>query len=209
MLNISFAGVEQAFHGRTIFGPMDAELTAGTITVVTGANGSGKSTLLKLAARLLLPTKGLIRVRTDGQELTRAALRAELAIVTPELRFYPRLTAQENLEFLLGLRGITLTADLFSALLERVGLPARAIRESYVGEFSTGMRQRLKLAALLASGARIWLLDEPGANLDEAGRALILREARQAADEQRLVLWATNDSREEGAADACIHLSGD
>lgn len=56
---------------------------------------------------------------------------------------------------------------------------------------------------------RIWLLDEPGANLDQAGRALILREARQAAAEQRLVLWATNDSREEGAADACIHLSGD
>ena len=71
------------------------------------------------------------------------------------------------------------------------------------------MRQRLKLAVLLASGAHIWLLDEPEANLDQAGRALILREARQAAAEQRLVLWATNDSREEGAADACIHLSGD
>lgn len=109
----------------------------------------------------------------------------------------------------MGLRGITLAAEQFSALLERVGLPERTVKNAYAGEFSTGMRQRLKLAVLLASGAHIWLLDEPGANLDQAGRALILREARQAAAEQRLVLWATNDSREEGAADACIHLSGD
>ena len=76
------------------------------------------------------------------------------------------------------------------------------------GEFSTGMRQRLKLAALLAAEADIWLLDEPGANLDAVGRELVLREARQAADEGRLVLWATNDEREEAAADAAIHLAG-
>ena len=69
------------------------------------------------------------------------------------------------------------------------------------------MRQRLKLAALLASGAAVWLLDEPGANLDAAGRELVLREARRGAADGKLVFWATNDSREEGAADACIHLS--
>lgn len=209
MADISFAAVEQTFRGRTILGPIDAVLTAGTVTVVTGENGSGKSTLLKLAGRLLLPTKGAVTVQACGREISGAALRAELALLTPELRFYPRLTAKENLQFLLGLRGITLAAEQFSALLERVGLPERTVKNAYAGEFSTGMRQRLKLAVLLASGAHIWLLDEPGANLDAAGRALILREARQAAAEQRLVLWATNDSREEGAADACIHLSGD
>ena len=63
-------------------------------------------------------------------------------------------------------------------------------------------------APLLAAEAEIWLLDEPGANLDLEGRSLVLREARQAADSGVLVLLATNDEREEAAADECISLGG-
>ena len=54
----------------------------------------------------------------------------------------------------------------------------------------------------------IWLLDEPGANLDDAGRSMVRREARRAADAGKLVLLATNDREEEAVADACISLSG-
>lgn len=208
MVTIRFEEVIQRFHGRTIFGPIQAELASGRIVAVTGQNGSGKSTLLKLAAHLLLPTAGRVVVMADGRELVGDSLRRRLAMVTPELRFYPRLTARENMDFLLGLRGRALDETAYQALLERVGLREKEIGTAFAGEFSTGMRQRLKLAVLLASGADIWLLDEPGANLDAAGRELILREARQAADEGRLVCWATNDEREEAAADAAIHLAG-
>lgn len=208
MITIKFEAVTQSFYGRTIFQDINAELRSGTITAVTGQNGSGKSTLLKLAARFMLPAAGQVSVWEEARELRRAELRSRLAMVTPELRFYPRLTARENLAFLLGLRGITLDDAAFSALMMRVGLRETEIAAAFTGEFSTGMRQRLKLAALLASSADIWLLDEPGANLDAGGRELVLREARQAADEGRLVLWATNDGREEAAADAAIHLAG-
>ncbi|SFT60807.1 heme exporter protein A [Selenomonas sp. GACV-9] len=208
MVTITFAKVSQSFHGRTIFKDIDVSLRGGMVTAVTGHNGSGKSTMLKLAAHLLQPTSGKVSVKDAGQEMRRAELRSRLALVTPELKFYPRLTARENLAFLLGLRGITLDDTAFSALMVRVGLRETEIATAFTGEFSTGMRQRLKLAALLASEADIWLLDEPGANLDAAGRELIIREARQAADEGRLVLWATNDEREEAAADAAIHLAG-
>lgn len=183
-------------------------LQSGTITAVTGQNGSGKSTLLKLAARFMLPSDGRVSAWEDQKELRRAELRNRLAMVTPELRFYPRLTARENIAFLLGLRGLELTEAEYLSLLVRVGLREQDVATAFTGEFSTGMRQRLKLAALLASRAEIWLLDEPGANLDAAGRELVLREVRQAADEGRLVLWATNDGREEAAADAAIHLAG-
>ena len=207
-MTIAFEKVTQSFYGRTIFRDINANLQGGTVTAVTGHNGSGKSTLLKLAAHLLQPTSGRVSVKDAGQELRRAELRSRLALVTPELKFYPRLTARENLAFLLGLRGITLNDAAFSALMLRVGLRETEIAAAFTGEFSTGMRQRLKLAALLASGADIWLLDEPGANLDAAGRELVIREVRQAADEGRLVIWATNDEREEAAADAAIHLAG-
>jgi len=208
MITIKFEAVTQSFYGRTIFQDIDAVLQSGTITAVTGQNGSGKSTLLKLAARFMLPSDGRVSAWDDQKELRRAELRNKLAMVTPELRFYPRLTARENIAFLLGLRGLELTEAEFLSLLVRVGLREQEVATAFTGEFSTGMRQRLKLAALLASRADIWLLDEPGANLDAAGRELVLREARQAADEGRLVLWATNDRREEAAADAAIHLAG-
>ena len=68
------------------------------------------------------------------------------------------------------------------------------------------MRQRLKLAVLFLVDAHIWLLDEPGANLDAAGRSMVLQAAREAAQAGRLVLLATNDPGEEEVADDIIHL---
>lgn len=208
MAGIIFEDVTQCFRGRTIFEHVSRKMEGGKITVVTGPNGSGKSTMLKLAAHLLQPSSGRVRVAEAGKELRRAELRTRLAMVTPELRFYARLTAWENATFLLGLRGIQLTRDRFWELIERVELPASAIRSAAAGEFSTGMQQRLKLAVLIASDAPFWLLDEPGANLDEAGRSLVRREMRQAAATGKLVLLATNDDREEAIADDRIHLSG-
>lgn len=207
MVTLTLTDVQQVFAGRKIFGPLNYVLEPGRITVITGVNGSGKSTFLRLAGKFLVPTKGKV-IAMDEQkgELKQADYRQHLAMVTPELRFYPRLTAWENLEFLLGLRGIKLTKEKFSALLARVGLEEKNIQHTFVGEFSTGMRQRLKLAVLLASASDVWLLDEPSANLDAAGRILVAQEAKQAANRGTLVLWATNDKREEAMADAVIDL---
>ena len=209
MITIEFNEVSQSFHGRQILGPLTVKLHSGRITAVTGFNGSGKSTFLKLAGHLLLPTKGEVTVSADDGVLKQAALRERLAMVTPELRFYDRLTARENMDFFLGLRGISLTDAAYRQLLERVELSAKAVTAAYTGEFSTGMRQRLKMAVLLAAQADIWLLDEPGGNLDKAGRAMVAREVRAAARQNVLVALATNDPGEEALADEIIALAGD
>ena len=208
MITITFDRVTRSFGGRPLFDRLDAKIRGGVITAVTGPNGSGKSTFLRLAGHLLRPDSGKVIVKCDDSELRRASYRDRLGIVTPELRFYPRLTAYENMTFFLGLRGKTLTVDTYRVLLNRVGLDETAIRGKFAGAFSTGMRQRLKFAVLLASGADVWLLDEPAANLDAAGRAMILREARQAAASGAVVLWATNDAGEEENADEVIRLGG-
>lgn len=210
MVEIEMEGVGKSFGGTVVFRDFSASLQPGRITAVRGANGSGKSTLLRLAAKLLSPDTGKVvaRDREAGLVLEKAEFRSRLAMVTPELRFYPRLTAWENMDFLLGLRGEKLSGDSYSKLLERVGLSEKKVNDVQAGGLSTGMRQRLKLAVLLASQAEAWLLDEPGANLDLEGRSLVLREARQAADSGVLVLLATNDEREEAAADECISLGG-
>ncbi len=208
MVKINFRAVEQRFYGRQIFGPLDCTLSGGRIMAVTGKNGSGKSTFLKLAGHLLPPSQGKITVVSDGRELRGEELRRHLAMVTPEMRFYDRLTARENMDFLLGMRGITLDNAVYGELLGRVGLDEQAVCHSYAGDFSTGMKQRLKMAVLLAARADIWLLDEPGANLDEAGRQMTAREVRAAADKGVLVVLATNEPGEEALADERIALAG-
>ena len=121
---------------------------------------------------------------------------------------YTRLTVRENLSFLLSARGAACGEEELKALTARVGLSPEVLSRT-AGQLSTGMRQRVRLAALLGVDAEIWLLDEPGLALDERGRALLMNEVRRAAERGRLVLWATNDREEREAADACIDLSCD
>lgn len=204
MLELELKNITQRFGGRVLFDGLSAKVSGGALTAVTGTNGSGKSTLLRIAGGLLRPTEGEAVVTSDGRALKKEALAARLAMVTPELSLYPRLTPWENMSFFLGLRGVSLSRAEYEALLLRVGLQVEA--NALTGALSTGMRQRLKLAMVLGSGAELWLLDEPGANLDEAGRSMVLREARAAAEAGALVLMATNDAREEAAADGCISL---
>ena len=209
MVSLTFSDVTKRFGGRTVIEGLSATLAGGTVTAVTGANGSGKSTLLKMAAKLLLPDAGKIVARDGEQELCKASYRSRRAIVTPEFHAHPTLTARENLDFFLSFRRAEALSDaLYEQLLERVGLAPRAVDGKMVEQFSTGMKKRLHFAILLASEADVWLLDEPGANLDAVGRSMVRREARLAADGGKLVLLATNDREEEAEADACISLSG-
>ena len=213
MLKLVFSDVTKQFAGRKGIEHLNAEVQSGSITIVKGTNGSGKSTLLKMAAKLLLPDVGKVtaKVMDDGgeQELRKEAYRRRLALVTPDFHVYPKLTARENLDFFLGFRRTEPLDDAeYHSLLQKVGLEEAAVAGKYAEHFSTGMKKRLHLAILLGSGADIWLLDEPGANLDAEGREMVRREARLAAKEGKLVLWATNDPEEEAEADACIALSG-
>ncbi len=206
MLTISFDGVGLNFGSQKLFDSLTVQLSSGHISAVTGSNGSGKSTFMKLAAKLIIPSNGAVSAFKDGIPLQKEAFRMQIAMVTPEMQLYQRLTAEENLRFLLGIRGITLHDHEISTLWDRVGLAQDKIKYTFAGSLSTGMRQRVKLAVLIASGADFWFLDEPGANLDEKGLSIVINETRKAASDGKLILWATNDPREEAAADAIIHL---
>ena len=205
MVEIHFDNVSQNFEGREVLRRLSITFHGGMVTAVAGANGSGKSTLLRLAARLILPTSGTIETLRDGVEVRGAEYRAMLAMATPEMELYTRLTVRENLAFLLSVRGAPCEESHLADLLTRVGLPTEVLNRK-TGQLSTGMRQRVRLAVLLGADAEVWLLDEPGLALDERGRALLLGEVRQAAERRRLILWATNDREEREAADVCVSL---
>jgi len=192
---IIFDSVSLSFGRHELFKNISLELRGGKIIGVTGANGAGKSTFLKLAGKILKPDSGEVKFLADKK----------IAAVAPEMKIYDNLTAIENLKFFSELCGKNLSAENILELGERVGLDLETFGNVRVENFSTGMRQRLKFAILLSVDADIWLLDEPTANLDDAGREKFFR-AIQAAKPDKIILLATNDRAEVDICDEIIQL---
>jgi ABC-2 type transport system ATP-binding protein len=161
----------------------------GSVHGLVGPNGSGKSTILRSVLGLVHPDAGMIEVL--GGDRAAAAARAEggLAGLVDDPRFYPYLTARENLALLARLDGDR-EPDL-DALLDRAGL-AEAARQK-VGGFSLGMRQRLGLAAALMRRPKVLLLDEPANGLDPAGADELWQVVRELAADGTAVLLSSHD----------------
>lgn len=180
-MKILFENVNLKFGRLELFKNLNAEISGGKVFGITGRNGAGKSTFLKLAGKIIKPDSGTVKI-VDAETI---------AAVTPEMQIYDDLTALENLKFFSRLRNKNLDAEnIFSRVnlnLENLNLRA--------GNFSTGMKQRLKFAILLSVDAEIWLLDEPTANLDENGRNIFYGEILSAAA-RKIILLATNDTKD-------------
>ena len=194
-------------YGRRSTGvsDLDFEFAAPGAVAVTGPNGSGKSTLLRIVAGLLRPTSGTTSVSIGGRDHPPARRREVLGLATPELAFYEEFTATENLTFAAEARGLDAPAKAAGAALERVGLATRA--HDRVAAFSSGMKQRLRLAFALLHEPPILLLDEPGSHLDDAGRTAV-RDVVARFAARGLVLLATNDPEEIQLAERRLELHG-
>lgn len=192
---IIFDDVSLSFGRHELFKNVSLKLRGGKVIGVTGKNGVGKSTFLKLAGKIIRPDSGAVNFPAEKK----------IAAVSPEMKIYDGLTALENLKFFADLRGKNLSAEKVLELGSRVGLDLETFGDTRTENFSTGMRQRLKFAILLSVDADIWLLDEPTANLDDAGRESFFKEIKAAAP-KKIILLATNDRLEENICDEIIRL---
>jgi heme exporter protein A len=153
-----------------VFGPLDFAVDAGEALLVRGDNGAGKTTLLRVLAGLLRAEAGTIEI--DGRPTATPERTRALAYLGHLPAQKADLSALENLEFLCGLHGRigTLSAD---AAMRVVGLDG--YQETLARQLSAGQKKRLSLARIWLSPAPVWLLDEPYANLDLDGIALVNR----------------------------------
>lgn len=176
-------------------------LRGGELTILMGPSGSGKTTLLSVLGCMLTPTAGTIYVcgnSTDGADAEKlAALRREhIGFVFQSYHLFPTLTAAENVQLALdvrGQRGRNARSRAYEALA-RVGLAHKI--PSYPAELSGGEQQRVAIARAIASDPSAILADEPTAALDGAnGQSILSILAAIARDSNRTVLVVTHDSR--------------
>ena len=139
----------------------------GEIVLLQGPNGAGKTTLLRLCAGLLPPASGTAKVLGLDLADHRQTVRSRVGLLGHSNGLYTDLTVDENVTFW-GATVAATSAEI-SAALERMGLAGR-LGEVPVGKLSAGQRRRTALACLIARRAELWLLDEPHAGLDAAGR---------------------------------------
>ncbi len=188
--------LDKRFGSTVVLEGLSAEFRGGLLHAVTGPSGSGKTTLLHLLAGLELPDGGSIEV--DGVELGsldrtgRAGLRREkIAYVGQQVGLIPHLSALENVELALAVRGIEDRPAALAAL-DSVGLTDRATQR--VGRLSQGERARAAIARALASRPALLLADEPTSRLDGANAvsvAVLLAQLARATG--AAVVCATHD----------------
>ena len=157
-----------------------------------GPNGAGKTTLMRILAGLLEPTSGQISLDDHDVLADPQWLWARLGYLPQDFGFYPHLTGEQMLTYLLKLKGVEAPGglkNLCAELLDRVNLSYAAKRK--VKTYSGGMRQRLGIAQAIAGDPRLIIVDEPTAGLDPEERLRFYRLlAELAAD--RIVLLSTH-----------------
>jgi len=169
----------------------DLSVGAGEAVLVRGPNGAGKTTLLRLCAGLVPPARGEAFVLGHDLASDRRAVRRRVGLLGHSGFLYDDLTVRENVVF--AVRAAGADAAPVPASLERLGLSGR-LAGTAVGALSAGQRRRTALAVLVARAPELWLLDEPHAGLDAAGRDVLDAVVTEAIAAGATVLIASHDS---------------
>jgi putative ABC transport system ATP-binding protein len=180
------------------------EVERGEIVALEGPSGSGKTTLLSILGCILTPTHGDVVV--DGVHASEDTLvairRRSLGFVFQQFNLFPSLTAVENVEYSLNVKGVRGREARMEAerVIEAVGL---ADRKNFLPrDLSGGQKQRVAIARALAGNAPILLADEPTANLDSTVGTQVLEMFRDLArKENRALVVVTHDPKVRTIAD--------
>lgn len=181
---VATLGSFPALSGATL------RVEAGEIVLLRGPNGAGKTTLLRLCAGLLPVVRGAAVVMGHDLVADREGVRPHVGLLGHQNGLYHDLTVRENVRFWGATVGAS--ADEVTAAMERMGVNDRLAGVS-VDRLSAGQKRRTALAGLVARRARLWLLDEPHAGLDQRGRDELDATLRQATAAGATVLVASHE----------------
>ena len=207
-MQITLTNTGKRYNREWIFRHVDYEFISGRSYAITGPNGSGKSTLLQVIAGALMQSEGEIKYTNTGYGIqdTESELQnpasgirypvsandayKHISIATPYLELIEEMTATELLNFHSTFKTFTTTVPQMLAAVSLQNAANKQIRY-----FSSGMKQRLKLAQAFFSSTAVLLLDEPTTNLDADGIELYKQLITEHTNE-RLLIVSSNDKEE-------------
>lgn len=188
MKQISLIGAGKRFNKDWVFQSLNVDFEQGQHYALIGNNGSGKSTLLQVIAGFTNLSKGTIEWdNADSQTIY-----DQISIAAPYLELVEELTTLEHFEFHAKFKSLTENLSI-QEMIQLIGLEKSTHKQ--IRYFSSGMKQRLKLALAIFSTTPILLLDEPCSNLDKEGYALYKQLIQQYAM-QKLIIVGSNDPEE-------------
>jgi heme exporter protein A len=202
--------LEKKYLSKTIFRGINLILSNSSSLSITGKNGSGKSTLLKIISHLIRQSGGKIEIKINGKLIEKENIFKYTGMLAPYINLYDELTASENLHFFCKLKSTSSNnisekeiKERINFLLEKVNLYKR--RNDLIRDFSSGMKQRVKLAFAVINEPPLLLLDEPRTNLDTEGIDVVY----EYADLQKkngILIVATNEPQDTSLCEQTINI---
>ncbi len=194
---VAFSGIRKAFarpdSGYGIIDRVSFDVAPGSCVSLMGDNGSGKSTILRIACGLVSPDGGVARI-FGGDPATDGRARARIAAMFDGGRaLYARLTPAENAAYFACMKGFDKRRAMqrFEALSARFAI--RHYEQVVVRKLSRGTQQKFALVSALATGADLWLLDEPTLGMDDASVAILAALVKEHLEAGGSTLMATHD----------------
>ncbi len=205
---IELSGVISLIGRFPALAGLDLTIHDGEIVVLRGPNGAGKTTLLRLCAGLAPLNDGVGRIMDLdlGDRVQRRRIRRQAGMLSQQTFLYDELTVEENLEF--WATANRADPEAIEPVLDRLDL-GRRLRTVKVSGLSTGQRRRASLAVMVCRRPKLWLLDEPHAGLDQAGRDFVDDLVGHAVRFGATVLIASHDvERAEELATRTVQMAG-
>ena len=193
-MKITLSDAGKRFNREWIFRHVNYSFESGTQYAITGPNGSGKSTLLQVIAGMIDSSEGVIEFTDNGQRSRTNDFYQHLSFSAPYFDLIEELTLTEFLQFHFQFKNL-LPGFTVAKIIEVLGL--QNADQKQIRYFSSGMKQRVKLAQAIFADVPVVLLDEPCTNLDESG---IAQYQQLIADycNNRLIIVSSNDKQEYG-----------
>lgn len=225
-LKLKLNSISHSFGNKYfLFKDLNFEMQQSDALAICGPNGSGKSTLLKIIASLLKPSKGSVELSINSKKIERENFYKHISLIAPYLNLYEEFSALEHIricnEFLAKADRHSEQSeeyrkgDFFSQsnffmekkqeLLDLFEI--KKIANEPIKTYSSGQKQRLKYILALLKDSSIFLLDEPFTNLDENGINIAKEMISKLINNNRIVIIASNDSREIELSKKIIELA--
>jgi len=202
MIEIQLKGLGKRFQYDWIFKNLSTCIPSGSSCAITGGNGSGKSTLLKCISAINPFTEGKIEYFLNNREIPESDIFNHLVISAPYLELPEEFSLNELLDFHFKFKKPIEGMD-FEGMMQKMYLHEH--RNKPINQFSSGMKQRLKLGLCLFSEVPLALLDEPTSNLDEKGIHWYLEMIGEFG-QKKTILVCSNDSKEYAFCKQRIHI---